>query len=152
METLQRELSKALSEIKKLKGRVDTLTDRTPLASDHGVLELTTSVAGPAGRTGVFADVFEVTDENILQLLSGVGGGGYFWKITGGSSQNWTIQRVRADGTVHDTPLYTGVKVANSHSTQVALNDWVIVGFVETSSTVSTLIPKILNAVWVNTS
>ena len=147
METLQRELARALSEIKKLKSRVDMLTDRTPLASDHGVLELTTSVAGPAGRTGVLADVMEVTDENKLQLTGGTGGG-LVWEITGGSSQNWTIQKVALNDAYYGD-IYTGVEAESGHSTNLAIGDRPPVLFKQATATDTTLTPVIMNAVWV---
>jgi ribonuclease HII len=98
--------------------------------------------------TGTYTITGTIVDEDGQEIDSGKAA---IYKITGGATGSWTIQRERADATLHGDE-HTGVEVMAGHHDAFAVGDRVLVAWQETSEEDSTFVPKIYNGYWVAAS
>lgn len=149
MSNLESQIARMHQRIQELEARVDMLLDQRVLASGSGPIDISAAVRDSNGRVGSLADLFYVDSGGILR--SKVNGVDLF-RITGGTSGNWTIMRATADDGAYGEE-YTGVTVATGGNDDgLQLTTTVPVAFIPATTTDPTLVPKILNNYYIKTA
>jgi len=136
-------IAKLHQDMQEIQGQMKQIVDMRMLASGQGAIDITSAVRDSDGRVGSLQDLLRVNSDDELELKDAPVIGGLY-KITAGSSQNWTIQAARIDNSLYGT-VYTGVKVVTGHNESLASGDYVLVQFQNTSAADDTLVPRISN-------